>query len=123
MKYPFCEKENSEDAQYCNGCGKSLIPKRERKILSVISKNKKKIILTLSLAVLIIIAMLWLLLPGSRNDKTVRIGEQVWMTENLNVDHYRNGDPIPEVEKRLGWGYLTTGAWCYYGNDPVNGKK
>ncbi len=28
---------------------------------------------------------------------SVRIGKQVWMTENLNVNHYRNGEPIPEL--------------------------
>ncbi len=26
--------------------------------------------------------------------KTIRIGNQVWMAENLRVTHYRNGDPI-----------------------------
>ena len=30
--------------------------------------------------------------------RTVKIGNQIWMTENLNVDHFRNGDPIPEVK-------------------------
>ena len=53
---------------------------------------------------------------------TVTIGSQEWMAENLNVEHYRNGDIIPQVENANEWSNLTTGAWCYYGNDPANGK-
>ena len=55
--------------------------------------------------------------------KTVKIGNQVWMVENLNVDHYRNGDSIPEVKNQYEWRNLKTGAWCYYKNNPENGKK
>jgi len=55
--------------------------------------------------------------------KAVQIGSQIWMTENLNVDHYRNGDSIPEVKTQSEWQNLKTGAWCYYKNDPVNGEK
>ena len=47
----------------------------------------------------------------------VRIGEQVWTTENLNVTHYRNGDPIPNVSDNTEWINLRTGARCYYDND------
>jgi TonB family protein len=53
---------------------------------------------------------------------SVHIGSQTWMVKNLDVDHYRNGDPIPEVKDPKVWANLTTGAWCYYGNDPANGK-
>ena len=28
--------------------------------------------------------------------KSVKIGNQEWMSDNLNVDHFRNGDIIPE---------------------------
>ena len=52
---------------------------------------------------------------------SIKIGGQTWMTENLNVDHYRNGDPIPEVTSISEWDKLTTGAWCYYKNDDKNG--
>ncbi|NHM07212.1 hypothetical protein G4D82_08255 [Flavobacterium sp. CYK-4] len=52
----------------------------------------------------------------------VQIGNQIWMTKNLNVSRYRNGDPIPQVQDPNQWGSLTTGAWCYYNNDSANGK-
>ena len=54
--------------------------------------------------------------------KTVIIGSQEWMSENLNVENYRNGDPIPQVQDDEQWKNLTTGAWCYYENNPENGK-
>lgn len=51
----------------------------------------------------------------------VRIGTQVWMTKNLNVSRYRNGDPIQQVANSTQWANLTTGAWCYYQNNTSNG--
>ena len=48
---------------------------------------------------------------------TVTIGTQVWMTRNLDVSTYRNGDPIPQVTDRNRWENLTKGAWCYYMNN------
>ena len=50
-----------------------------------------------------------------------KIGNQIWMTENLKVKKYRNGDIIPQVQDSLQWSQLTTGAWCYYENDPSKG--
>ena len=46
------------------------------------------------------------------------IGSQVWMLKNLNVDHYRNGDSIPEVTYQDEWGKLQVGAWCYFWYEP-----
>ena len=54
--------------------------------------------------------------------ETVVIGSQEWTKRNLNVSKYRNGDIIPEVKDFKKWSTLTTGAWCYYDNDPVNGS-
>jgi len=57
---------------------------------------------------------------NSSNPNEVAIGTQVWMTKNLDVDHYRNGDPIPQVTDTEEWESLTTGAWCYYDNNSSN---
>ncbi|MCX6153662.1 MAG: VWA domain-containing protein [Candidatus Kapabacteria bacterium] len=52
----------------------------------------------------------------------VYIGKQVWSGCNLNVDHFRNGDSIPEVRIESQWANRTSPAWCYYNNDPAMGK-
>jgi len=48
----------------------------------------------------------------------VIIGTQTWTGCNLNVSTYRNGDTIPEIQDQTLWTNATTGAWCYYNNDP-----
>ena len=56
----------------------------------------------------------------------VRIGNQEWMTRNLDVARFRNGDLIPHIESNEEWEYAGENgqpAWCYYDNDPENGKK
>jgi uncharacterized protein (TIGR02145 family) len=56
----------------------------------------------------------------------VKIGSQIWTTENLNVSTFRNGDPIPEAKTNEEWdkaGKNKQPAWCYYDNDPANGAK
>jgi uncharacterized protein (TIGR02145 family) len=80
-----------------------------------------KIKFTLFAAVLIII--------GSNNllaQSIVKISDQVWMTKNLDVDKFRNGDPIPQAKTVAEWvkaGEAGKPAWCYYNNDPANGAK
>jgi len=54
--------------------------------------------------------------------KTVKIGDQWWMAENLKVTHYRNGDPIPNVTDATEWNALTTGAYCNYDNNSSNAE-
>jgi uncharacterized protein (TIGR02145 family) len=55
-------------------------------------------------------------------DKTVTIGGQTWMAENLNVDKFRNGDLIPEAKTNSEWKDASrngTPAWCYYDYNPT----
>jgi uncharacterized protein (TIGR02145 family) len=47
--------------------------------------------------------------------KTVTIGNQEWMAENLKVTRYRNGDSIPNTTG-ASWLYLTTGSYCDFDN-------
>ena len=63
---------------------------------------------------------------NAQDFKTVKIGEQVWMAENLNIHYYRNGDPIPEAKTNEEWEQYNKenkGCWCYYNYDSANGKK
>jgi|GEM_PF-1600706 uncharacterized protein (TIGR02145 family) len=53
---------------------------------------------------------------------TIKIGDQYWLQQNLKVTHYQNGDAIPEVTDGATWAGLTTGAYCWYGND-INYKN
>lgn len=55
--------------------------------------------------------------PSPAYYPTVSICCQTWMTRNLDVATYRNGDPIPKVTDGAAWTNLTTGAYCYYNND------
>ena len=55
--------------------------------------------------------------PSPINYPSVSMCCQTWMTKNLDVDCYRNGDPIPHVTDPAVWGTLNTGAYCYFNND------
>ena len=63
---------------------------------------------------------------GEKKIKTVQIGNQTWMVENLNTEFFANGDLIPHAETEEEWAEASQNfepAWCYYDNDPENGKK
>lgn len=49
--------------------------------------------------------------------QTIKIGDQVWLAENLKVTHYRDGSPISHVTDRYEWLDLETGAYCAYDNN------
>ncbi len=54
--------------------------------------------------------------------KTVTIGTQIWMAENLRATHYRNGDSVPSVTLNVSWKNLKTGACCTYENTADKNK-
>lgn len=47
---------------------------------------------------------------------TVKIGDQIWMAENLKTTRYKDGTPIPQVVNNTTWGSLTKGAYCWVNN-------
>lgn len=59
--------------------------------------------------------------------KTVIIGTQQWMAENLRVSKYNDGTPIPNITDNQLWGKSSPSspgdAWCYYNNDASNNAK
>jgi uncharacterized protein (TIGR02145 family) len=48
--------------------------------------------------------------------KTITIGTQTWMAENLRTTKYSDGTTIPNVTDNTAWTNLTTGAYCNYNN-------
>jgi uncharacterized protein (TIGR02145 family) len=55
------------------------------------------------------------------NYPVVKIGDQIWMAEDLRVTTYPNGTPIPHVTDNTAWANLaddnTSDAYCFYNND------
>jgi uncharacterized protein (TIGR02145 family) len=54
---------------------------------------------------------------------TVKLGSQIWTVENLRTTKYNDGTPIPQVTDAAGWKALASPGFCYYENNPENGKK
>jgi uncharacterized protein (TIGR02145 family) len=54
--------------------------------------------------------------------RTVTIGGKTWMSENLRVSRYKNGESIPEVLDAKSWSTQKNGASSTYGNREENGK-
>jgi uncharacterized protein (TIGR02145 family) len=84
-------------------------------------KNTSNNILASSLIVVIFI-----LRSSIASSQSVTIGNQIWLAKNLDISHFRNGDPIREINSIEEWvkaGKDGIPAWCYYEFKPENGKK
>jgi uncharacterized protein (TIGR02145 family) len=55
--------------------------------------------------------------------KTVQIGRQVWMAENLKTKTFNNGSPIQLVTDNKDWNNMTTPAYCWLNNDESTYKN
>jgi uncharacterized protein (TIGR02145 family) len=52
--------------------------------------------------------------------KTIQVGSQTWMAENLKVVTYLNGDSIVNVTNNATWAGMGVGAYSYNNNNPSN---
>jgi uncharacterized protein (TIGR02145 family) len=60
------------------------------------------------------------------NLKAVKIGRQVWMSENLKTKSFKNGDIIPQAKTNEEWINSVKNsqpAWCYINNNPTLGAE
>jgi uncharacterized protein (TIGR02145 family) len=88
----------------------------------------------------LLFAILFMASCSSKNDETaekdseeiekesneITIGKQVWMTANLNLDKFSNGESIPEAKSADEWNEACRNkqpVFCYYNFNPDNGDK
>jgi uncharacterized protein (TIGR02145 family) len=53
----------------------------------------------------------------------VKIGSQVWLTENLKTTHFNNGDAIHYVVANEEWQAHANPAYCWYNNEPTRADQ
>ncbi len=62
---------------------------------------------------------------GKNASPLLKIGTQLWMADNLDVSHLRNGDTIMQAKSMNEWRYADSAkisAWCYPNFDETNIK-
>jgi len=77
-------------------------------------------------ATVMLLSLLGCNVTNEPSSNEVTIGEQIWMSKNLNVITFRNGDTIPEAKSEKEWkmaGEEGKPAWCHYNNDSKNAEK
>jgi len=61
-------------------------------------------------------------IDGNQYD-VIKIGNQIWMKENLKVSKYRNGEAIPTGLVNTVWANTNKGAYAIYNNDNTNNVR
>jgi len=61
--------------------------------------------------------------------KTIQIGTQVWMADNLKTTKFNDGTSIPLVtapvrltDQFIAWNFMDTPAYCWYDNNEIKNK-
>ena len=78
------------------------------------------------LCIALCVAMLASFSAFAQSSNDVKIGKQTWMSKNLDVSTFRNGEQIPQAKDAAQWKYAAENkisAWCYYEFNESNGKK
>jgi uncharacterized protein (TIGR02145 family) len=82
-----------------------------------------KIKVSLTVTINAIIILLLYFQSNNIAAQTIKIGQQEWMSENLNVTQFRNGDFILEAKNQEDWIRAAEGkipAWCTVQIDSIN---
>lgn len=88
-----------------------------------------------SISHIAILLLLWISVTGCEKDEkpeysgetvtdidgnvynTVKIGNQLWMAEDLKVTRYNDGTAIPFISEKAVWANTRRGAFCWYNNE------
>jgi uncharacterized protein (TIGR02145 family) len=88
-------------------------------------------------SLILILAILTLFYAGCRKDPkppdpvndidgntymTIKIGDQLWMSENLRTTRLNDGTEIPLTKGDDAWHNLITAGYCWYNNDEASFK-
>jgi uncharacterized protein (TIGR02145 family) len=102
--------------------GEIIVPKKlQGDIRNVHPGQAKKIIWDILSEGIILSGRYSVALKELKEYKTVRIGNQIWLAENLYAARFNNGDIIPEASTAEQWRTAAINkqpAWCYFNNDP-----
>jgi uncharacterized protein (TIGR02145 family) len=141
-----CQKGQNNLNERRDSGDKTVIEQQPEKPVSETAQNptipprKLSFVIPILILLLLMVAgyFIWKANEGTQNKETlsaitenenesipssVIIGDQEWQTKNLDVDRFRNGEPIPHARTAEEWeaaGERGEPAWCYYNNDAEN---